>query len=407
MTGDNLYETFHVSGVEQAELESVLLDYFHGARSVTADEIVYPGDATEYALKLSYEDGTLVGIFPGPKLTASDIEAVQAKVASELLSSEGARVGRYILFGSVPVSGYFHYRDRFQILPVPPDAPRPEFLLGDHPFLLEFQFPATSNSMLRQARRAARERECELLATGLLEFSIHGLGRMARHHWVLPQSDPKEPWRSVYCQEMYTWPGLSLEGDRFTPTEGLGSLMEIAPQEYYSRSGISPERHLEIPSNLTALLDTFYALAKRNRERFLRACFWFQQAHRAYSRSRSASFTALIGAVEALIPRERTSSVCPECRRTLGPGATQQFAEFVERFAPGSGLPEAERKRFYGIRSALSHGGALLHSDRTDWSGGFGPRQIKEWDDIGTAWSLVRVVLVNWLWSQPTSPGAI
>jgi hypothetical protein len=69
-----------------------------------------------------------------------------------------------------------------------------------------------------------------------------------------------------------------------------------------------------------------------NRQRFLRACFRYQHAGRVQSYSRSAAFTALKSAVE-----------------------TQRFADLLEKHAmPGDSL-EAERKKFYTIRSKLSH----------------------------------------------------
>jgi hypothetical protein len=39
-------------------------------------------------------------------------------------------------------------------------------------------------------------------------------------------------------------------------------------------------------------------------------------------------------------------------------GPTQTFRTFVDRLAPGA--PDDDRRRFYGLRSAITHGGKAL-----------------------------------------------
>jgi hypothetical protein len=83
---------------------------------------------------------------------------------------------------------------------------------------------------------------------------------------------------------------------------------------------------------------------------------------------------------------------CPHCKQILGAGPTKQFAEFVESFIPGGAVPEAERKRFYRVRSALSHGGKLLSADHGAW--GFTPKQLGEGSDSRAVWQIVQLVLL-------------
>jgi len=396
MSPDNLFEILHGPEVEQSELEQILGEHFKSSMGLSSSEITYPGQEKDYALRLIYDRSRLAEIAPGPTLTAADVDTLRSRIEKELLTSDGARVGRVILFSSVPVTGCFRYDNLFQLVPVPPDAPRPAFTMGEHPFLLEFSFRTSPNASIRHVRRAILERELELLASGLLEFGVRAHGKMARHHWVLPQQTVTEPWRSVYLQEMYTWPGLVLEDDNFTDTQTVPRLVEVPPADYYTRSGIGAERVLEIPANLESLLGRLFALPREYCEAFLRACFWFQHARTVHSYSRSAAFTAAVSAIEALMPDVKGPEVCEKCGRPIGVGPTKLFIEFVERFAPG-GATEGDRRKLYSIRSKLSHGGSLLFSDRRIWSPGLTPEHIREWDDIGTAWRLVRTVLVNWL----------
>jgi hypothetical protein len=396
MTGESVLEELRANEVDQSELEDVLSRYFGTAVASSPETIRYPATA-DFALELRYEDGRLVDIVAGPALTHLKLTGVRQRIEAELLTATGTAVGRVVLFASVPVTGYFRYRDLFQWVPVPPEAPHPAFRMAEHPFLLEFHFRQSPDTGIRQLRRAILERELELLAAGLLEFTIRGHGRLVHHHWVLMQDDVTQPWISAYRQEMYIWPGLVLEGGEFTDTAALPRLAAVDQGEYYSRGGIWPDRVLEMPATLTDLLGRFFGLPGSERERFLRACFWFQHAHTV--RPRSAAFTSMISAVEALIPAVRGASVCEQCKRPTGVGPTRMFTEFVDDLAPGASTIES-RRRFYGIRSALSHGGSLLHSDRRTWSPMTGA-QIEEWEDIGAIWKLVRLVLVNWLAKQP------
>lgn len=396
MTGQSVREQLHANEVDQSEFENVLLSHFGSSTANDPEAIRYPG-RPDFFLELRYEDGRLIDVVAGPTLTQLELTGVRERIESELLTATGTTVGRVVLFASVPVTGYFRYRDRFQWIPISAEAPRPAFTMAEHPFLLEFGFRQSPNASIRQLRRAILERELELLAAGLLEFTIRGHSRLVRHHWVLMQDDVTQPWVSAYRQEMYVWPGLVLEGGEFMDTTGLPVLTAIDPIEYYSRSGIGPDRVLEIPATLTDLLERFFRLPRSEQERFLRACFWFQHAHTV--RSRSAAFTSMISAVEALIPTVRGALVCEQCKRPMGVGPTRVFIDFVDQLVPGASTTDS-RRRFYGIRSALSHGGSLLHSDRRTWSSHMTGEAIAEWEDIGATWKLVRLVLVNWLAGQ-------
>ena len=383
-------------GIEQAELEQVIQQYFSSSRAATPDEVTYPGHETEYALKLTYEDGALVAITEGPRLARGDLDALTERITQELIAQGEERIGCAVLFSSVPVEGAFSYRDALQIIPAPPDAPRPPFQLGEHPFLLEFRFPSSPNWTIRNFRRLLRARELELILSALLEFGISSISPISRHRWVLTNPDDLGNWQTRYLQEMYTWRGERGELDEFTAIAGLSELLRVDAAVYYSRTGIGADRRLELPGNIEDLLDKIFALPSPARDRFLRACFWFRHARKIYLDSRSAAYTAVISAIETLMPPQRGSGLCERCGRSMGPGPTQQFADFVERYASGSGLSAGERKRIYAIRSALSHGGTLLHSDRSGWSPALTQSNIQEREDIDTAWRLVRAILVNW-----------
>ena len=400
MANSDLFQELSGGKVEQSELEQVFLTHFGRASEVDQNTITYGGEGKNCSLVVMYTDGTLTKISPGPLLKDADITALKAKIKDELLTPGPVRVGRQILFTAVPVEGWFRYNDVFQIVPVPPEAPRPGQLIGDHPFLLEFRFTGSTNGMVRVLRRGIREREIELLLNGLLCWSLHSIGNRGLRYWVLPEIEDTTKWKSAYLQEMYTSPRMALEGDDFLPTASLTPLVEVTPTDYYARHGITAGQALDLPSGLSAMLDQFFTLPREDRDRFLRASFWFQYATRAFDYSQSAAYMALVSAVESIMPTTEDRPKCDKCGQSVGPGPPKMFIDFVEQFATGTSISKSDRSRFYGVRSAITHGARLLHSDRAGWGGSFTPAGIRERSDMTAMWRIVRIVLVNWLASR-------
>jgi hypothetical protein len=154
-------------------------------------------------------------------------------------------------------------------------------------------------------------------------------------------------------------------------------------------------RKLDLPSDIQQQIDRFYSLSVKDREKFLRASYWFQHADPVFTRSKSASFVAVVSAIEALMPPPQRAKQCQHCNQKLGAGLTEQFDNFVESLIPGGAVPKAERKRFYNMRSALSHGGKLLAGDHEGW--GFTPKQLAQGNDARVMGQIVQLVLHNWL----------
>lgn len=393
----SLREQLRIGEVDLAELHWLLLFRFKGAMQPCPEEIVYPGDANQYSVKVCLGESGIVDILAGPNLTAAEIDILRNQVASELLTSYGTRVASAILFARLPVEGWYRHGDFLQILPPPTGAPRPTCLMADHAFLLQFSFPKSPNWAIRNIRKATRGREIALLLTGLLAGAVRSASG-GEHHWtLLPEGSGGVP-RTEYLQEGYVCPGFVGESDAFESVDGIPQLPAIEPNAYYSRWAIGSDGQFEIPENLPALLSGFYKLPSELRDRFWRACMWFEVAEKFYVASRSAAFAALISSVEALMPPEKNGGVCKTCGRPTGKSITQRFADFLEEMAPSSADIEKARKKLYRVRSGLLHAGRLLPSDYLGISPG--PGLGEEFENMDHAQRLVRLVLANWLGRQ-------
>jgi hypothetical protein len=254
--------------------------------------------------------------------------------------------------------------------------------------------------MIRALRRARIEMRLALLLNTLLEGSVGSLSRGALYHWVFLPTGAGEELRTAYYQAGYAIPGFQFQTDSFSPAGGIPPIEVVDSMEYYRRLvlGIRPGRRLEIPNDLAESLSRFHALSANDQARYLRACFWLNHSQWASRDSESASFLALVNAVEALMPGAGPSERCPTCGQSRGKGPTRRFGEFLDHFAPYAGEIEPARASLYGTRSALSHGGLLFHEDIEPFRSGLHPRGTQESDESLYARHVVRIALVNWLY---------
>jgi hypothetical protein len=379
----------HLSEVNESEIRWLLQDFFHSAFYDDSEggKVYYP-DRTRASVILLYSGESLMEAIPGAKLTPSEVIAIQQRIEAEILAPARKRVGMDIYLSEKPVVGYFRHRDDFQISPAPASAPRPDLRLPGlyprHPFVLEYSFDASSHAVLSGLRRLKKRREMELILGALLDGSIlHLPSTPGRYRWVLkPLGVPAERLRSSFLPEGYICEGFPAESNQFSELVGSNELPAIEPSEYYQLFW-GPAMTLALPKDFSLQLVRFSGLPIQERGKFLRACHWLRESNAALWSSRSAAFVALVIAVEALMPSTRAY------RR-------KSFEAFIDRFAPGRGL-EQDRKRFYQIRSELTHGTALRHDDRDSLEVSISPEMSDEFREFDSMRRVARSVIVNWL----------
>lgn len=395
MTKIDLLDVWGARAADTAELEDLLVRHFGEVGFSDGRYAIYGSDPSNPRLIVTYNKrGKPAQAVAGPGFTTADSAALSGRIHDALLQDGTPEIGRRVLFTTLRVDGFYRYRDLFQIVPVPADAPRPQMaMLASNPFLLEVRYHRSSESMTSMLRKERAEREIELLLAVFLWLPIEHLGNV-RFRWVLkPGGDPHPT--SSHQQEGYHWPGDRPVRDAFTPTDTLAPLPGIEPNLYYARYNYSVTDSLDLPSNLTDMLDRFFALDLSDRQDFLRAAYWFYHASNVWVTSHSAAFTAMVSAVEAIMPPVGAASPCPTCKRPATPGPTARFEAFVDQHASARQIAPEQRKAFYRTRSALTHGGRLLQSDQRTW--GAGITSVVEMQDLRMLSSVVRAVLCDWL----------
>ena len=403
---ENLFEFFRAAEIEPSELSQIALSHFGSATDGGPTEVNFGGDGIgSYAIRLVYhnkEKQRLIKVVAGSTLNEESAAAFRAKIDLELQEPNKAEIGTAVLFAYLPVNGWFRYRDIFQIQPVPPSAPRGHSLFGGHPLLVQFQVRPSQTPFLGGYRRTAELRRIQLLLNCLLEVSVF-MPEASRHHsWVLDVGP--SGITSQYRQTGYHLPDR-FSADAFAPVESIPSLARVDTQDYYARTVVinDPDRSLEIPESLELLLDRFFLAPLEVQSRFLRGCFWFDHAKNAAVYSDSAAFTALISSIECLIPQDKSVGKCLVCDRPTGRGSMASEACRFLRRIPLRQINEIPR----GPYKALLR----IQVPSVTWRRAFvrrpytllscpDPEGIEEQKLSREVWGLVKVVLLNWLYSR-------
>jgi hypothetical protein len=170
---ENLLARLLPAGVQHHELVSVLSPHFGGSVHDTDRGMSLFPMHPPHGLRLEYNrDLELTGAFAEEALTEKDIETVRAELNRNFVESAGPGIGQAILLAFGPVEAWWGYRDRFRIIPVPAEAPRPPLVMAAHPFLLEFNYNQSPDFAVSSRRRQREGHRIGLVLSSLLRRSI-------------------------------------------------------------------------------------------------------------------------------------------------------------------------------------------------------------------------------------------
>jgi hypothetical protein len=336
-------------------------------------------------VSLTFTDQKIVKVESGPGFKADEWERISHEIECSLLTGP-TKVGRDFSFNSFRVQGSWRgARSGVQILPPPDDAPRAPVEIAQHPFVLEFPLKASELWQITNYRRIREHRKLTLLLNILLAGRTSLQPRRFDHFWAIVDNENSRPGIKWVQQLFFANLGEAVKDNPSTPA--AEQLETIDADAYYASVG-HDGKGLRIPADLDESICCYMRLSPENREKFDRAAFWKDMASRQWNISMSASFTALVSAVESLI-------------NTRGRGSTTRFRDFVERFAPGASLAY-RRKQMYDLRSDILRGGGLMTIDQ-DIAFGWDPPYWHERELHEELWHLTRLIMRNWLKSPNPS----
>lgn len=398
-----LKEKFYLDKINQDELEMVLLSYFgRGSGLDEGQYIYYTGEIDNgISVTICYDSrGKIRSIESGSKLEENYINEIKQRIYSELIDGQEVVVGRDICFvtGSKVVA-CFTYKDIFQILPLPPDAPQIENQMwGHHPILLEYKYISSKNANVNGLRKNKKSRELIPIFHLLSQRRFYGPSRFSQNDWVVIENDDPEKITSEFKQIRYYYGKLVQTDNQFSSTEGI-------PKIEFRQSKLNELALVEDTNNL---LDIIYSLETDWYSKFITACYWFYTANEVWITSHSISYVCLVTSIECLMNdvekcecesalTEKSiekCEICGEPKYRLG----KSFKEFLEKYSNEeySKLSKEEKSYIYKIRSTMLHGEEVFARDLEPMR--FLGYQINYEDDFhGKISRLVYKAVINWL----------
>jgi hypothetical protein len=354
----------------------------YDGRETNPNRLYLPLAGPQCRVVLTYRGQQITSVEPGPGFDAAQWDAVAEEIETSVLTGP-TRVGRDYSFSSYRVQGSWRgERSGVQILPPHPSGPTPPCEMAEHPFILEFPVQQARLWAITNHCRQREHRNLTLLLNTLLAGRTNLQPRRSTHFWGYIHRDGAEP-EIRWVQNFYFAPFGECVLD--TPSPPVAErLEEIDPDSYYMVMGLDG-RGLRVPADLDGSICLYQGLAPAWRAAFDRAAYWLDVAARQWSFSVSASFAAIVSAVEALGNRADRP--------------TRRFHDFFERYASGASLA-ARRQRMYDLRSGILHGSELMAIDQ-ELDLGWDPPGWDQRELHGELWTVTRTAVRNWLRDPP------
>jgi hypothetical protein len=374
----------------------------YNRHSNNSNKLYLPLAGSSCRIVLTFEEQNIVAIEPGQAFDDSEWDRISEEIEDSILAGP-MKVGRDYSFSSFRVPGSWRgERSGVQILPPPDDAPRAPVEMAEHPFILECPIKASNFSPVTDHRRMQEHGKLTLLLNVLLAGRTNLQPLRSEHSWVRAPIDNND-FEIKWCQQ-YFFAKLSKVVINDLSPAAAEQLEEMEPEEYYTTVG-HDGKGLRVPADLDESICCYTALSAEKRAKFDRATFWVDMASRQWNISVSASFAALVSAIESLTERgEIHQFECPTCGKPAQhevPGATRRFKDFFDTYAPGVAL-EKRRDKMYSLRSGILHGGGLMQLDQ-NLAFGWDPPWRNEHELLEDLWGLTQVALRNWLKELPAT----
>ena len=324
----------------------------HGLR-----KFVFTDPETDQSLTVSYTNRGSV-VLSG-NLSKARQAAIRDDVRRILIDNQEPCIAERIAYAGRPVRGQFTLEGQFQILPISDSFLKAKGAYGNrNPFRLRYVYKSSPDLVVDASRYHSRAVKYATLLNAFLDTSIQVERSSPDFGWVLDPGWPSVP--SYWHQLGFTFPGQNGKPGKWQDTSEIAPLERTPYQEYYTAR--DPHRTIfRIPSNLEVSLTAALALKGEDEARFIRAIRWLYQSVGLWEHSQSATFVALVSALESLVeplPPERCTN-CGQLQYLI----SKRFRSFLNKHVPGVDSFPKERDLLYQVRSRLVHGLQLLERD--------------------------------------------
>ncbi len=382
------------------ELEVFLHTYFESSSQTEENKISHAGKFTvEYYGKNNEKHRQIKSIHLMDEKDTDLLEDLKRESSKALASDNGTQIGRVVLFSDSEVKANYRFKNEFQISPIPENAPKPNQLHAQHPFILEFSYQRSCNKMVNMHRSTQTLQTLTLIFNVFLKMGVMPPKNHAHKEWVLVRDERNPSMLETKCVQLgyYFNDVEDRQKDQygFTIYQYAMDFIKLSPNEYFSPNSFGLGDEFALPDNFDDLISKFFSLSEKDKADFIRASYWKRVSSNTVSISMSNAYVALVNSIESLIPQEVTSGICEHCKKENKKGLTQLFADFVDEYCPG--LEEAQRKELYSIRSKYTHGKQLMIGDLDRMGFRFNAAKNDEEKKYRMIANIVQISMINWL----------
>lgn len=387
-----LESKFYLDRVDHAELMQILLEFFgHGQYSDINTFRFYKQDNKKIYLEILISKKGEIIKFPNYNITSEEIGLIKQTIKEKLIESKEIIIGQCIIYcHTEEVTGYFKYKDLFQILPIPSNAPRANFKRqARNPFLLQLKYKSSPSICVDNFRKMYLTFQYVHLLNLFLNFHILLESDYTDFYWILDKDNSAR-----LAQSYYNFNGFKQKINCYTDTSSMRSIELISAKKYYS-SDLHLCESLTIPHNLEQSFNLALNLSELDKDKFYRACAWLYNADEIWNQSSSSALISLVTAIECLLEKEK--DICDCCNQQLY--LTKNFNEFIEHYSSADHRYKTTKKILYNTRSLLAHGEQMFSLD-TKPSSLFDINMDKESFFKNDARYIVSSSIYNWLWTR-------
>jgi hypothetical protein len=390
-------DVLHLAKVKESELLSVLLSFFNRAKWLSQSVRRFHNEGTNSHVDVTFDaEGKIQEI--SSELKNEEITALSDSVSAALLENQKETVGQSLCFSrQYAVKSFYRYKDAFQVLPIPAEAPHAPQAFADHPFVLQFTYVSCRDISINARRRAENAVKLMRILGIPTRSAIFPGPRYTGFLWGSPL-DKDSDFTSRWIQEGYGFSGFVPELPDFSSALGTPRMNLCPAAKYYGEHFFPAADELVFPDIIDEYLDKVFALNPEDSKNFAIASTWFSQIRTLWKESSSAAFIAAVSAIEAVL--EKKAETCSSCGQPKF-GVTKKFKTFIKQYVPDVQKRYSdELKLIYRVRSDLAHGSDLLLADLESWDFFFGAKQ--EWQSSlqRNTYQIIATALLYWVLSR-------
>jgi hypothetical protein len=336
---------------------------------------------------------------------------------------------RIPIFSNNSLTGYFRYKDEFQIYPfkssfqdIPEDSTA-------KPMLLEISFERLNhNSSSKNINKIIEELKIDTdalnvmtpaynktisilrLLTIFTNFKFYNY--TSQKCWLLGANN-----KSVWGEKKFYYPELEKEFPRSITclTKGLEfeKIYETSYADYFIKPKLDPSQKIIFQSEVSNLFDKYFSLESKKRKRIDAICSLFYRGINLFKSSKSLSFVAFTSCIEALTSIEyeaennKIKYSCNSCKRVIESpykcecgepvwGISYKFKQLLSTYVSNSSGSISTFNKLYSLRCKIVHDGQLFIADSLfDWEKD--EKAEEEWRLLSQMQQITRIAIINWL----------